>query len=47
MIYVVDEAPLMTGEDLVDAQAAFDQQTNAPVVNFTLTDRRRHASSAT
>jgi preprotein translocase subunit SecD len=34
--YVVDEAPLMTGEDLTDAQAAFDQQTNEPVVNFRL-----------
>ena len=26
----------MTGEDLVDAQTAFDQQTNEPVVNFRL-----------
>ncbi len=36
-IYEVDEVPLMTGEDLVDAQAGFDQQTNEPVVNFRLT----------
>jgi protein-export membrane protein SecD len=34
--YVVDESPLMGGEDLTDAQAAFDQQTNEPVVNFRL-----------
>ncbi len=36
--YVVEEAPLMTGEDLTDAQPRFDQQRgNAPVVSFTLT----------
>jgi protein-export membrane protein SecD len=35
--YVVDEAPLLTGEDLVDAQPAFQQQTNEPVVTFRLT----------
>ena len=35
-IYVVEEAPLMTGEDLADAQAAFDQTTSEPVVNFRL-----------
>jgi len=34
--YVVDESPLMTGEDLTDAQAGFDQQSNEPVVNFRL-----------
>jgi preprotein translocase subunit SecD/SecD/SecF fusion protein len=34
--YVVDEIPLMTGEDLTDAQAAFDSRTNEPVVNFRL-----------
>jgi protein-export membrane protein SecD len=36
MIYEVDETPLMSGEDLTDAQAAFDQQTTEPVVNFRL-----------
>ena len=36
IVYVVDEAPLMTGEDLVDAQTSFDQRTNEPVVNFRL-----------
>jgi preprotein translocase subunit SecD/SecD/SecF fusion protein len=34
--YVVDDVALMTGEDLVDAQAGFNQQTNEPVVNFRL-----------
>jgi preprotein translocase subunit SecD len=34
--YVVDDTPLMTGEDLIDAQTGFDQQTNEPVVNFRL-----------
>ncbi len=34
--YVVDDTPLMTGEDLIDAQTAFDQTTNEPVVNFRL-----------
>jgi protein-export membrane protein SecD len=36
LVYVVDDAPLMTGEDLVDAQAGFDQRSNEPVVNFRL-----------
>ena len=36
LLYVVDDTPLMSGEDLVDAQTAFDQQTNEPVVNFRL-----------
>ncbi len=36
LIYEVDDVPLMTGEDLVDAQAGFEQQTNQPVVNFRL-----------
>jgi protein-export membrane protein SecD len=35
--YIVDELPLMTGEDLVDAQASFDSRTNQPIVNFRLT----------
>jgi preprotein translocase subunit SecD len=34
--YVVDDTPLMTGEDLTDARTAFDQNTNEPVVDFTL-----------
>ncbi len=35
--YVVEESPLLTGEDLVDAQPSFQQQTNEPVVSFRLT----------
>ena len=36
LIYEVDESPLMTGEDLVDAQTGFDSQTTEAVVNFRL-----------
>src|SRR5690606_2421811 len=36
IVYVVQDTPLMTGEDLVDAQAGFDSRTNEPVVNFRL-----------
>ena len=35
-LYVVDDTPLMTGEDLVDASTAFDQNTSQPVVSFRL-----------
>ncbi|MEM9224076.1 MAG: protein translocase subunit SecD, partial [Pseudomonadota bacterium] len=35
--YVLDESPLLSGEDLVDAQPAFEQQTSEPVVTFRLT----------
>jgi preprotein translocase subunit SecD len=34
--YVVEEVPLLSGEDLTDAQASFEQQTNEPVVSFRL-----------
>ncbi|WP_181706906.1 protein translocase subunit SecD [Chthonobacter rhizosphaerae] len=34
--YVVEEAPLLSGEDLVDAQASFDSRTNEPIVSFRL-----------
>ncbi|MBB5754660.1 protein translocase subunit SecD [Prosthecomicrobium pneumaticum] len=34
--YVVEESALLTGEDLADAQAAFDHQTNEPIVSFRL-----------
>lgn len=34
--YVVEESPLLTGEELVDAQAGFDQRTNEPIVSFRL-----------
>ncbi|MEP4030518.1 protein translocase subunit SecD [Roseibium polysiphoniae] len=32
--YLLEESPLLTGEDLVDAQVTFDQRNNEPVVNF-------------
>ena len=32
--YLLEEAPLLSGEDLVEAQVSFDQRTNEPVVNF-------------
>lgn len=32
--YVLQDSPLLTGEDLTDAQTSFDQRTNEPVVNF-------------
>ena len=34
--YVVEETPLITGEDLIDAQATFDSSSNEPVVSFRL-----------
>ncbi len=43
----LDDASLMTGEDLVDAQASFDQRTNQPVVNFRLSTSGARRSSAT
>lgn len=36
IVYIVDDTPLMTGEDLTDAQTGFNQQTSEPVVNFRL-----------
>ncbi len=36
VIYIVEDTALMTGEDLVDAQAGFDSTSNQPVVNFRL-----------
>jgi preprotein translocase subunit SecD len=35
-VYVLEDSALITGEELVDAQAAFDQQTNEPIVTFRL-----------
>ncbi|PTW60051.1 preprotein translocase subunit SecD [Breoghania corrubedonensis] len=32
--YLIDETPLLTGEDLQDSQATFDQRSNQPVVTF-------------
>lgn len=32
--YVLQEVPVVTGEDLVDAQPGFDQRTNEPIISF-------------
>ena len=32
--YVLQETPVVQGDDLVDSQPAFDQQTNAPIITF-------------
>ncbi len=32
--YLVGESAIVAGEDLVDAQPAFDSQTNAPIISF-------------
>ena len=36
MLYVVEEKPIITGENLVDATAAIDPLTNGPIVRFEL-----------
>ncbi len=46
-VYIVDEVPLMTGEDLTDAQPRFDQtRGNAPIVSFNLTQGGARAFAA-
>jgi len=32
--YLLKEAPVVSGEDLVDAQPGFDQRTNEPIISF-------------
>jgi len=32
--YLINESVIVSGEDLVDAQPSFDQQTNAPIISF-------------
>ncbi|MBN8912018.1 MAG: protein translocase subunit SecD [Rhizobiales bacterium] len=32
--YVLQEVPVVQGDDLVDSQPAFDSQTNAPIISF-------------
>jgi protein-export membrane protein SecD len=32
--YVLQETPVVVGEDLVDAQPGFDQRTNEPIISF-------------
>jgi protein-export membrane protein SecD/preprotein translocase SecF subunit len=36
MLYVVDNKPIITGENLIDATAAIDPLTNGPIVRFEL-----------
>ncbi|MGB3752239.1 MAG: protein translocase subunit SecD [Arcobacteraceae bacterium] len=34
--YLVKQIPILTGSEVIDAKVAFDQQTNTPIINFTL-----------
>lgn len=34
--YLLNQIPILTGSQVVDAKVAFDQQTNQPIINFTL-----------
>jgi preprotein translocase subunit SecD len=34
VFYILEQTPVVTGDDLVDSQPAFDQQTGQPVVTF-------------
>ena len=34
--YLIHQIPILTGSQIVDAKVAFDQQTNQPIINFTL-----------
>ena len=34
--YLVKQIPILTGSEIVDAKVSFDQQTNQPIINFTL-----------
>ena len=36
LLYVLEDRPIITGENLVDAQAAIDPLTNGPIVRFEL-----------
>jgi len=36
MLYVLDDKPIITGENLIDATAAIDPLTNGPIVRFEL-----------
>ncbi|TPW33494.1 protein translocase subunit SecDF [Martelella alba] len=37
--YLIEKRALISGEDLVDAKASFNQQTNEPIVNFRFNSR--------
>ena len=34
--YLIQQIPILTGSQIVDAKVSFDQQTNQPIINFTL-----------
>ncbi len=34
--YLIQQIPILTGSEIVDASVAFDQQTNQPIINFKL-----------
>ncbi|MGP1357265.1 protein translocase subunit SecD [Roseicyclus sp.] len=34
VFYILEETPVVTGDDLVDSQPSFDQQTGQPIVTF-------------
>ncbi len=34
--HLVKQIPILTGSEVIDAKVAFDQQTNQPIINFTL-----------
>ncbi len=34
--YLIQQIPILTGSQIVDASVAFDQQTNQPIINFKL-----------
>lgn len=36
ILHLVKQIPILTGSEVVDAKVAFDQQTNQPIINFTL-----------
>jgi protein-export membrane protein SecD len=43
LYYLVERIPLVSGEDLVDAQATFDSRTNQPAVSFRFNTRGAQA----
>jgi len=40
--YLLQEAPVVSGEDLVDSQPGFDQQTNEPIISFRFNQAGAH-----
>ena len=44
--YLIEDRVIVSGENLVDAQATFDQRTNEPVVSFRFDSQGRASASA-